>query len=292
MFAQQIVNGFAAGSAYALFALGFTLMFGILGVVNLTYGFYFSAGAYLALFAILKGAPLALALPLAAIGSGLTAIVIDSILLTRLRRTRAPELASLMVTLGGTLFLYSGMTALFGSDIRRFPIGLIDAAPFSFHGVSVSLTQMLIVGASAALALGLIALLKATRLGLAMRAMAENPDGAELMGIDTNATMRRVSFISGALGGAAGVLIALQYNAITPYMGEAMTLKGFAIIILGGLGDVGGALIAGLLIGLLEALTAGYVSSVYKDAVGFLALVLTLWVRPLGLFGKASAKRA
>ena len=131
-----------------------------------------------------------------------------------------------------------------------------------------------------------------TRIGLAMRAMAENPDAAELMGIDTNAVMRRVSFISGALGGAAGVLIGLQYNAITPYMGEAMTLKGFAIIILGGLGDIGGALVAGLLIGLLEALTAGYVSSVYKDAVGFLALVLTLWVRPLGLFGRASAKRA
>ena len=125
-----------------------------------------------------------------------------------------------------------------------------------------------------------------------MRAMSENPDAAELMGIDTSAIMRRVSFISGALGGAAGVLIGLQYNAITPYMGEAMTLKGFAIIILGGLGDIGGALIAGLLIGLLEALTAGYVSSVYKEAVGFLALVLTLWVRPLGLFGRASAKRA
>jgi branched-chain amino acid transport system permease protein len=213
-------------------------------------------------------------------------------LLSRLRRTKAPELASLMVTLGGTLFLYSGMTALFGSEIRRFPIGLIDNAPYDFHGASVSPTQMLIVGASAVLTLGLIAALRATRLGLSMRALAENPDAAELMGIDTGAIMRRVSFISGALGGAAGVLIGLQYNAITPYMGEAMTLKGFAIIILGGLGDIGGALIAGLLIGLLEALTAGYVSSVYKDAIGFLALVLTLWVRPLGLFGRASARRA
>jgi branched-chain amino acid transport system permease protein len=292
MFAQQIINGFVAGSAYALFALGFTLMFGVLGVVNLTYGFYFSAGAYIALFATLKGAPLALALPAAAVGAGLIAVVLDSLLLSRLRKTKAPELASLMVTLGGTLFLYSGMTALFGSEIRRFPIGLIDNAPFNFDGASVSPTQMLIVGASAVLTLGLIAALRATRLGLSMRALAENPDAAELMGIDTGAIMRRVSFISGALGGAAGVLIGLQYNAITPYMGEAMTLKGFAIIILGGLGDIGGALIAGLLIGILEALTAGYVSSVYKDAIGFLALVLTLWVRPLGLFGRSSARRA
>jgi branched-chain amino acid transport system permease protein len=292
MLAQQIINGFVAGSAYALFALGFTLMFGVLGVVNLTYGFYFSAGAYIALFATLKGAPLALALPAAAIAAGAIAVVLDSLLLTRLRKASAPELASLMVTLGATLFLYSGMTALFSSDIRRFPIGLIDNAPYRIGGATISATQILVLGAVALLTLGLILLLRATRIGLAMRALAENPDAAELMGIDTQAVMRRVSFICGALGGTAGVLIGLQYNAVTPYMGEAMTLKGFAIVILGGLGDIGGALIAGLLIGLLEALTAGYVSSVYKEAVGFLALVLTLWVRPLGLFGRSRARRA
>jgi branched-chain amino acid transport system permease protein len=292
MLLQQIINGFVAGSVYALFALGFTLMFGMLGVVNLTYGFYFSAGAYLALFAALNGAPLALALPVAALGAGLVAVLLDSLLLSRLRNARAPELASLMVTLGATLFLYAGMTALFSADIRRFPIGLIDSKPFILAGASIAPTQILILGTVAALTLGLIVLLRATRTGLAMRALAENPDAAELMGIDTHAVMRRVSFISGALGGAAGVLIGLQYNAITPYMGEAIILKGFAIIILGGLGDIGGALIAGIFIGLLEALTAGYISSVYKEAVGFAALVLTLWARPLGLFGRASARRA
>jgi branched-chain amino acid transport system permease protein len=184
------------------------------------------------------------------------------------------------------------MTALFGSEIRRFPIGLIDSAPLGFFGATISLTQILILCTVAALALGLVILLRATRTGLAMRALAESPDAAELMGVDTGAIMRRVSFLCGALAGAAGVLIGLEYNAITPYMGEAMTLKGFAVIILGGLGDVGGALIAGVLIGLLEALTAGYVSSVYKEAVGFLALVLTLWARPLGLFGRANVRRA
>ncbi len=292
MLLQQIINGFVAGSAYALFALGFTLMFGVLGVVNLTYGFYFSAGTYLALFSALKGAPLALALPLAATATGLIAVVLDTVLLSRLRRTDAPELASLMVTLGATLFLYSGMTALFGSEIRRFPIGLIDSAPLNIFGATISLTQVLILCTVAGLAFALVILLRATRTGLAMRALAENPDAAELMGVDTGAIMRRVSFLCGALAGAAGVLIGLEYNAITPYMGEAMTLKGFAVIILGGLGDVGGALIAGVLIGLLEALTAGYVSSVYKEAVGFMLLVLTLWARPLGLFGRASVRRA
>lgn len=292
MLGQQIVNGLVAGSAYALFALGFTLMFGILGVVNLTYGFYFSIGAYLALFATLKGAPIALALPVAAALCGVIAVILDFLLLARLRKARAPELASLMVTLGATLLLYSSMTALFGAEIRRFPIGVLDSAPFAFASLSISLGQILIVGAVAFLTLGLTGLMRATRTGLAMRALAENADAAELMGVDTGSIMRRVSFICGALGGAAGVLIGLEYNAITPYMGEAMTLKGFAVIILGGLGDIRGALIAGLLLGLLEALTAGYVSSVYKDAVGFLLLVLTLWVSPLGLFGRASARRA
>jgi branched-chain amino acid transport system permease protein len=291
MLLQQIINGFVAGSAYALFALGFTLMFGVLGVVNLTYGFYFSTGAYLALAAAQNGAPLAVALPAAALGAGAIAVVLDTLLLTRLRKTRAPELASLMVTLGATLFLYSGMTALLGSETRRFPPGLVDGAPFLLGGASVSPAQILVLCAVAALTVGLILLLRATRTGLAMRALAENPDAAELMGIDTQAVMRRVSFVCGALGGAAGVLIGLQYNAIAPYMGEAMMLEGFAIIILGGLGDIGGALVAGIFIGLLEALTAGYVSSVYKEAVGFLALVLTLWVRPLGLFGRALARR-
>jgi branched-chain amino acid transport system permease protein len=292
MLSQQILNGLVAGSAYALFALGFTLMFGVLGVVNLTYGFYFSTGAYLALFATQRGAPIILALPLAAALSGCIAVVLDFLLLARLRKARAPEFASLMVTLGATLFLYSSMTALFGSEIRRFPIGLIDAAPFAFAGLSISLSQILIVGAVAVLTLCLIGLMSMTRTGLAMRALAENPDAAELMGVDTGSIMGRVSFICGALGGAAGVLIGLEYNAITPYMGEAMTLKGFAVIILGGLGDIRGALIAGLLLGLLEALTAGYISSVYKDAVGFLLLVMTLWVSPLGLFGRASVRRA
>ncbi|PNG27968.1 branched-chain amino acid ABC transporter permease [Methylocella silvestris] len=292
MLLQQIINGIVAGSAYALFALGFTLTFGVLKIVNLTYGFYFSAGAYLALFATLHGAPITLALPFAAIAAGFIAVFLDSALLSRLRRQQAPELASLMVTLGATLFLYTGMTALIGSEIQRFPLGLIESAPFRFNGASISLTQIAIVMTAGLLAAGLIGVLRATRTGLAMRAMAENPQAGELMGIDTGAIMRRVSFLCGAIAGASGVLIGLEHNAITPYMGETMALKGFAVIILGGLGDVGGALIAGLLIGLLEALTAGYISSIYKDAVGFLLLVLTLWARPFGLFGRASVRRA
>jgi branched-chain amino acid transport system permease protein len=197
-----------------------------------------------------------------------------------------------MVTLGATLLLYSAATAVFGTDIRRFPSSVIDPAAFDVFGVRITVTQILIVGAAFAVVAVLLLLMQRSRLGLAIRALAEKPDTAALMGVDGGAVVRLVSFVSGGLAGTAGVLIGLNYNAIQPYMGEAMMLKGFAVIILGGLGDVRGALVAGLVVGMLETLTAGYVASTWKDAVGFALLVLTLWVRPSGLFGRAAARRA
>jgi branched-chain amino acid transport system permease protein len=293
MLAQQLVNGIISGATYALFALGFTLMFGVLNVVNLTYGVYFSTGALIALYATRHfAAPILIALPLAAIATGLIAVVIDGLLLTPLRRKKAPELASLMVTLGATLLLYSLMTAVIGTDIQRFPAAAIDPSAIEIGSVRISRSQILIVGTAFAMVALLLALMRGTRLGLAIRALAENPDVARLMGVDVTLVTFFVSFVSGTLGAAAGILIGLNYNAIQPYMGEAMMLKGFAVIIIGGLGDIRGALIAGLILGLLEGLTAGYVASTLKDAVGFLLLVLTLWFRPVGLFGRAAAKRA
>jgi branched-chain amino acid transport system permease protein len=293
MLGQQIVNGVLLGATYSLFALGFTLMFGVLRVINLTYGFYFSAGAFIALF-LTRAAGLGIwtALPLAAIGAGLIAIVVDWLLLTRLRRARAPELMSLMVTLGAVLALYSAATVVLGPDIRRLPPGLIDASAIEFAGLRVTTAQLLILGATIVLVGLLLVLLRGTRLGLAIRAMAEKPDTAALMGIDTARTAALVSFVSGALGGAGGVLIGLNFNAIQPYMGEQMMLRGFVIVIVGGLGDIGGALLAGLMLGVIEVLTAGYIDSGLKEAVGFAILVVVLWTRPTGLFGRASVRRA
>ncbi|MDE2578609.1 MAG: branched-chain amino acid ABC transporter permease [Hyphomicrobiales bacterium] len=293
MFAQQLLNGVLSGAVYALFALGFTLMFGVLGVINLTYGLYFSAGAFVALFAThYAHLPIWAALPLAALIVGLCAILLDELLLGPLRRAKAPELSSLMVTLGATLLLYSLMTAWFGTEIRRFPPAVFSGAAYDVFGLRITLAQILIVLTTALIVGGLAFLLQKTRLGLSIRALAENPDAAQLMGVNASGVVHLVSFISGALGAAAGVLIGLNYNAIEPYMGEKMMLKGFAVIILGGLGDIRGAVLAGFLLGLLETFTAGYVASSMKDAVGFLLLVLTLWFRPSGLFGRAAVKRA
>ena len=293
MLAQQLVNGVLLGATYALFALGFTLMFGVLRVINLTYGFYFSAGALIALWLTRSlGWPILAALPAAAVAAGAIAVVLDWVLLSRLRRVGAPELSSLMVTLGGVLALYSAVTAWLGTEIRRLPPGTISADAFEIAGVRITAAQVLILGATAVLVAGLIALLRGTRLGLAIRAMAEKPDAAELMGIDTARAAASVSFLSGALAGAGGVLIGLNFNAIQPYMGETMMLRGFVVIIVGGLGDIRGALIAGLLLGVIEVLTAGYIDSGLKEAVAFLILVAVLWTRPSGLFGRAVIRRA
>ncbi len=292
MLAQQLVNGVLLGATYALFALGFTLMFGVLRVINLTYGFYFSAGALLALWMARQGASIWLALPLASLGAGCIAVVLDWMLLTRLRRVQAPELSSLMVTLGGVLALYSALTSWLGPDIRRLPPGIVSADAFLVGDVRVTAAQILILGATALLVGALLLLMRGTRLGLAIRAMAEKPDAAQLMGIDTGQAAALVSFISGCLAGAGGVLIGLNFNAIHPYMGEAMMLRGFVVIIVGGLGDIRGALLAGLALGVIEVMTAGYVSSGLKEAVAFLILVAVLWTRPSGLFGRAVLRRA
>ena len=293
MLAQQLVNGVLLGSTYALFALGFTLMFGVMKVVNLTYGFTFSLGAFTALFLTRQwGWPIIAALPVAAVVTGAVAVLLDGLLLTRLRRINAPELSSLMVTLGAVLALYAAMTALLGPDIRRLPPSVLGGEALVIAGLRITQAQILVLLATAVLVGGLLALMRLTPIGLALRAMAEKPDAAELMGINTGKLAALVSFICGALAGAGGVLIGLNFNAIQPYMGEAMMLRGFVVIIVGGLGDIRGALIAGLLLGVVEVLTAGYIDSGLKEAVAFAILVAVLWTRPAGLFGRAITARA
>lgn len=292
-FSQQITNALVLGSVYALFALGFTLVFGVVRVVNLLYGFYFASGAFIALFAAtLLHIPLWIAAPLGAAGAGVVAALLDGVLLAPLRASKAPELAALIVTLGGVLLFTSLLNLAFGTQIRRFPADLLDSEPLSFAGVTVTPLQIVIVVVALVMVAALFLFIEKTKQGAALRALAENADVAALMGVNVGRAMALVSFVAGTLAGAAGILIGLNFNAVHPYMGESMMLRGFVVIIVGGLGDIRGALLAGLALGFAEVFTAGYLSSDYKEAVTFSILVLTLWIRPIGLFGKASAKRA
>jgi branched-chain amino acid transport system permease protein len=265
MLAQQLFNALVLGSVYALFSLGFTLTFGVLRIINLLYGFYFVCGAFAALLAVKTlGAPIWLAGIAGTLVAGVVGLLLDTAMLRPLRAAKAPELSSLVVSLGGVLLFNNLMTIWFGAEVRRFPVNVLTESSIALGPIQVS----------------------------AIRAVAENADAAALMGVNVGAIVATVSFLSAALAGAAGILIGLNFNAIEPYMGEAMMLRGFVVIIVGGLGDIRGALIAGLALGALEVMTAGYVSSDLKEAVAFAALVLTLWIRPSGLFGRAVVRRA
>ncbi|MFI5014816.1 MAG: branched-chain amino acid ABC transporter permease [Hyphomicrobiales bacterium] len=293
MLAQQVFNALVLGSVYALFSMGFTLTFGVLRVINLLYAFYVAAGAFLSLVAVRDfGIPLWAAAVFGAFGTGVIAVVCDTALLTPLRRAKAPELANLVVTLGGALLLNNLTFLAFGAEIRRFPATLLSQEPISLGPLQIGEIQLVIIAVVAVLAAALFLFMDRTRLGIAIRALAENPDAAMLMGVNVDAMVMAVSFVAATLIGVAGILIGLNFNAVHPFMGEPLMLRGFAVVVIGGLGDIRGALIAGLALGFVEVMTAGYISSNFKDAAGFAALVITLWLRPSGLFGRAVVTRA
>ncbi|MCX8501742.1 MAG: branched-chain amino acid ABC transporter permease, partial [Alphaproteobacteria bacterium] len=293
MIPQLLISGLVVSACYGLFALGFTLIFGVLRVINLLYGFYFWVGAMASLLAVkLLGLPFYLAFPLGALVAGVIAVALDGAILTPLRRARADELSSLMVTLGAVLALYAAASLTFGAEVRRLPFAVLPEWAWQVGALRITLSQILIVGSTLLLGAMVWLGLRYSQLGLALRAMTENPTVTQLMGINIGWAAAVASFLSGLLGGAAGILIGLNYNAIHPFMGENMMLKGFAAVIMGGLGNVQGAILAGLVLGYGEVFAATYISSGYKDAVAFCGLIATLLLRPNGLFGSPPAHRS
>ncbi len=181
---------------------------------------------------------------------------------------------------------------MFGAENKRFPVGTIPEESYNWGHLHVTAVQIGIVLISFILMLVLLAVMRRTQLGRALRAIAESPKAAYLLGINVEGLFYLTSFAAAALGGAAGVLVGLSFNAITPFMGQPMLHKGIAVIILGGMGDIRGAMIAGLFLGFAEVLTVAYISSDFRDAVGFGLLFLILLVKPSGMFGKVLERKA
>ncbi|MQR01721.1 branched-chain amino acid ABC transporter permease [Glaciimonas soli] len=293
MLLQQLINALSLGSVYALFALGFTLVFGVLGVINLSHGAIFMLGSYVALLLVDKMAmPLWLAMFAAMLVSGLIGLIVDYLVLRPLRKRNAPHLAPMIATIGVAIILTSLAQGLFGAENKRFPAGTIPENSFTLGNLHVTAVQIGIVVIAFILMLVLLLVMRRTQLGRALRAIAESPKAAYLLGINVEGLFYLTSFAAAALGGAAGVLVGLSFNAITPFMGQPMLHKGIAVIILGGMGDIRGAMIAGLFLGFAEVLTVAYLSSDYRDAVGFGLLFLILLVRPAGMFGKVLERKA
>ena len=293
MFAQQLMNALTLGSVYALFALGFTLIFGVLGVINLSHGAIFMLGSYIALLLVNHfQVSLWLAMVVAMFACGLLGVIVDFLVLRPLRKRQAPHLAPMIATIGVAIMITNIAQGFFGAENQRFPIGTIPEDSISVGSLHLTEVQLAIVLISFGLMLALLAMMQRTQLGKALRAIAESPKAAYLLGINVEALFFLTSFAAAALGGAAGVLVGLSFNAISPFMGQPMLHKGIAVIILGGMGDIRGALLGGLFLGFAEVMSVAYLSSDYRDAVAFGLLFVILLVKPAGMFGKLLERKA
>ena len=281
-FLQQILNGLAIGSVYTLVALGLTVVFGILGIAHFAHGSLAMFGGYLTfVFSTSMGlsffASIAMAMPVGAV----MGMLIERLAYRPVRD--APHINAFIIALGLTMMLEGGNLLLFGADqvIIQTPYQQV----FDFGGIFVAQLRMVVIVTAVTLVAVVTLLLLKTKTGKSVRAVAQNRHASVLMGVNVNFVSSVVFAISSALGVAAGALIGALL-ALAPGVGESFAVKGFAVLILGGLGSLPGAILGGLVLGVSESLAAGFLSSAYKDVISFLIMILVLLVMPQGLMGK------
>lgn len=286
MFFQQLVNGLTLGSVYAVIAIGYTLVFGVLNIVNMAHGGIIMMGAYIGLLLVtVAGWGLFPALIGAMVGGAVLGYLLEVLALRPLRGKKVIHLAPLISTIGVSIFLESAALLVFGPQTRAFPTDYNQLMDFGLFKISE--IQIISMGTAIVLMVLLTLLLNKTRIGKAVRATAENIETASLLGIHTRRIITFTVMLASALGAAAGVLIALSFNAIEPTMGTSMGFKGLAVLIMGGLGNVGGAMAGGFILGVAEVFSVAYGASSFRDAVAFGLIILILFIRPQGLFAKA-----
>jgi branched-chain amino acid transport system permease protein len=309
---NTLIAGLTIGSLYALIALGYTLVYGIIELINFAHGDVFMVGAFLswlalnALFGqqlnanggagVLSGGTLIVSL-LIAFAVAMVSCAILGVLIERLAYRplrRAPRLAPLVTAIGVSFILETGMQLWQGADSKNYP-SLFDQVTYTVGNVSISNIQLIVIGSSLALMVALLLLVQRTRIGRAMRAAAQDPEAATMMGVDINRIIMVTFLIGSALAGAAGVVWGISQNSIDYHMGFIAGLKAFTAAVLGGIGNIRGAMLGGLLIGVVEQFveTSGTGAGLpWSETVVFLILVLVLVVRPTGLLGTQVAEKA
>jgi branched-chain amino acid transport system permease protein len=294
-FLQQLVNGLSLGSIYALIALGYTMVYGVLRLINFAHGDVYMVGAYAGYYLSrrLQGAePSLLSALLVMLGSMLACAALG-ILIERLayRPVRREARLTLLITaIGVSLFIENVAQLLFGADPKFFP-SLAPHARYVVAGVRLTSEQITVIVVSVLLMVFLRFFIMKTRTGKAMRAVSFSLDAARLMGISTDWIISVTFALGSALAAAAGVLIGMQIPKIDPQMGIIYGLKAFVAAVLGGIGSVPGAVLGGLLIGTSEVMVVGYLSAGYRDAIAFAILILVLLLRPQGLLGKVHKEK-
>jgi branched-chain amino acid transport system permease protein len=301
---QQIVNAIFIGSIYALFAVGYTLVFGILDILNLAHSAVFMLGAAITYSVVVNhGQSFAVAAVLGLGASAFMGLVIEYVCLRPLRRRQAPPIAALISTIGLALVIVAAVEqgrtgSLFqwlwvdGSNSVAFPAGTVPDPIWHVGDLTLEASKVLIIPITIALMLVLGYVMRFTQVGRALRAVAENPRAARLMGLDVDRMITLTLVISSALGGLAGVLFGLSLGDISPYIGrDNVEVRGLAVIVLGGMGSIPGAVIGGYLLGLIEILALVTLGSNASGGVAFAALFLMLVLRPQGLFGTRLRER-
>ena len=303
-FVQQVVNGVTLGSVYALIALGYSMVYGILKLLNFAHGDVYMMGAFIG-YGVLTvfGGALSPSIPIpllivfmfgaAMLGSGLLGIGIERFAYRPLRN--APRIAPLISALGVSFFLQNAALLLFSGNFRSY--GSFDLyngslfLPLEAGPLKISPLRILVISTTLALMVVLTLFVSRTQLGRAMRAVAYDREAAAMMGINVDRVIVVTFFIGSALAAAAGVMVGLVFQRVYPYMGFIAGLKGFTAAVVGGIGSIPGAMLGGLIIGLAEAFATGYISSTFSDLIVFGILITVMLVRPTGLLGKADIKK-
>ncbi|MEA4882386.1 MAG: branched-chain amino acid ABC transporter permease [Clostridia bacterium] len=297
-FLEQLVNGLTVGAVYALVALGYTMVYGVMRLINFAHGDFFMLGSYVGFTVLVKvmenaALPLWLTLILTTVialaSVALLGVFVERAAYRPLRKSS--RLTAVVSALGVSIFLQNAAMLIWGARYQAYPPWASPTAKWIIGGVTLSLMQALIMGVSLVLMVALYLFVQKTTVGAAIRATAIDHDTARLMGIDVDSIIRLIFLIGPGLGAIAGVLLGLYYRQIHFTVGWAYGLKAFTAAILGGIGNIPGAMVGGLLLGILEMLGAGYISAAWKDVFVFLILILLLMFRPTGLLGERVAEK-
>lgn len=289
IFMQQLINGLSLGSIYALLALGYTMIYGIIKIIHFAHGDVYMLGAFFGYYTInVWHFNFIMALFGSMIFCALVGMLIEFVAYRPLRHSS--RIAVLITAIGVSYFLENGMSVLFSGDARDFP-QVIKQVNYEWFGIRVTNIQLLIFATTIILMIILQLIVKKTKMGRAMRAAAADPVAAELMGININGTISFVFAIGSAMAGAAGVLIGLYYNSIEPTMGLTPGIKAFVAAVVGGVGSIPGAAVGAVIIGCLESLMQAIGFSAFKDAAVYVVLIIVLLFLPAGLFGNKQPEK-
>jgi branched-chain amino acid transport system permease protein len=286
---EQLSNGLALGSIYALTAIGFTMVYGIISLINFAHGDVYMVGAFISYTALVY-----LKLPIAvAFILGMVGAVLFGVLLARFAYKplfEAPRINLFLCAIGASIFLENFAMLVWGPETKSFP-GIIETKTYNLVGFHVSNLQLIIFATAIILVAILTYIVQYTKTGRAMRCTSQDMNAAKLMGINTNRVVYATFALGSSLGAAAGILVAMYYRAVFPMMGYTSGLKAFVAAVIGGIGSIPGAMLGGLIMGVSESLGAAYISSGYRDGIAFVILIFILLVKPSGLLGKSYGEK-